>query len=78
MKITVKLHTTLKKFAPEESRGVVELELPDGARAQDAIVALKIPENFVGAVFIAGQRVEASADLEEGIEVNLIAPIGGG
>ena len=79
MNVTIKLQTTLKKFAPEGTqRGEVPLDLPDGSTAKDAVAALKIPEDFVGAVFIDGQRVELETALVEGQEVNLLAPIGGG
>lgn len=79
MNVTVKLHTTLKKFAPEGTTGgVVPLTLEEGATATSAAKALEIPEDFVGAVFIDGQRVEADTELTEGTEVNFLAPIGGG
>lgn len=79
MKVTIKLQTTLKKFAPEGTqRGEVPLELPEGSTAKDAAAALEIPEDFIGAVFIDGQRVELDTPLAEGKEVNLLAPIGGG
>lgn len=79
MNVTVKLHTTLKKFAPEGTRGgVVPLELQDGATAKTAVEALEIPEDFVGAVFLGAQRSELDSPLTDGVEVNLLAPIGGG
>lgn len=79
MNVTVKLHTTLKKFAPEGTKGgVVPLTLEDGATAQSAAAALEIPEDFIGAVFIDGQRVPAETPVQEGTEINFLAPIGGG
>ena len=78
MTVKVKLHTTLKKFAPADSGGKVEMDVPEGATAQSLIERLEIPENFVGAVFVAGQRSELDLLLTEGMEVDIIAPMGGG
>lgn len=79
MTITVKLHTTLKKFAPEDWKGgTSEMEVPEGAVARTVVEALGIPENFVGAVFLGSQRGELDDALTQGCELNIIAPIGGG
>lgn len=79
MNVLVKLQTTLKKFAPEGTqRGEVPLELADGSTAKAAATELKIPEDFIGAVFIGGKQVDIETVLEEGTEVNFLAPIGGG
>lgn len=79
MNVTVKLQTTLKKFAPEGTqRGEVPMELPDGSTAKAAAERLQIPDDFIGAVFIDGKKVGIETPLSEGMEVNFLAPIGGG
>jgi len=79
MKVTVKLHTTLKKFAPPDSAGgKVPMTLADGATVRSVTEALGIPGEFVGAVFLGPARADLDAALSEGVEVNLLAPIGGG
>lgn len=79
MTITVKLHTTLKKFAPGDWKGGAStMEVPDGAVPRTVVEALGIPEDFVGAVFLGSRRGELDEPLSEGCELNIIAPIGGG
>lgn len=79
MNVLIKLQTTLKKFAPEGTqRGEVPMELPAGSTAKAAADELKIPQDFIGAVFIDGKKVELDTPLSEGMEVNFLAPIGGG
>ncbi len=79
MNVTVKLHTTLKKFAPADAKNAsMSMDFEDGATAKTVADALKIPEDFVGAVFIDGQRQQLDTALVEGMEVNFLAPIGGG
>jgi molybdopterin converting factor small subunit len=77
--VTVKLHASLKKFAPAgASDARTTLELPDGATARDAVRALGIPDKFAGAVFLGTERAELSSPLRDGEDVNLFPPIGGG
>lgn len=79
MKVTVKLHTTLKKYAPAGAEGgTAVLEVADGATVRSLAAQLGIPEGFVGAVFLGSQRAELDSTVAPGIEVNLLAPIGGG
>jgi putative ubiquitin-RnfH superfamily antitoxin RatB of RatAB toxin-antitoxin module len=54
----------------------VDLELPDGARVQDALIAAgwtQDPEAVACAVF--GQRVEPATALHEGDRVELLRPL---
>jgi len=79
MNLTVKLHTTLKKFAPPDAEnGTIEMQLDPGATPRAIAAILSIPEDFVGAVFIDGQRADLDTALAEGMELNFLAPIGGG
>lgn len=78
MNVTIKLHTTLKKFAPPETKGTIPMEFDAGATAKTAAEHFEIPQDFVGAVFIDGQRAELDTPLADGMEVNFLAPIGGG
>ena len=78
MNVTIKLLTTLKKFAPAETKGTIPMEFEAGATAKTAAAHFEIPEDFVGAVFIDGQRAELDTALADGMEVSFLAPIGGG
>jgi molybdopterin synthase sulfur carrier subunit len=78
MKVTIKLFAGLRSFAPEGGSDEVELDLPDGATAQDAVNALGIPEGHAGAAFIDNERADLTVALSEGQVVGLIPPLGGG
>ncbi|MDG1401855.1 MAG: MoaD/ThiS family protein [Candidatus Binatia bacterium] len=78
MKVTIKLFAGLRKFAPEGGSDEIELELPEGATAEDAVSALGIPEGHAGAAFINNERADLTVSLAEGQVVGLIPPLGGG
>ncbi len=78
MKVTIKLFAALRSFAPEGAGDEVELELPEGATAQDAVLALGIPEGHAGAAFIDNERADLGVSLKAGQTVGLIPPLGGG
>jgi sulfur-carrier protein len=74
MRITVRLYATLREGrAPEES-----LELPPGTSVSAVIKELKLPESVVTLIFVNGRHASPDTTLDEGDEVALFPPIGGG
>ena len=79
MKITVKVHGTLKKFLPDydHEKGLV-LEFPDNADAATLIDFLGIPRSHVGMVSVNGQPVNSDDTIPDKSVVKVFQPIFGG
>ena len=83
MIIKVKLFAVLRSKLPPGSNGEeVDLELPDGATAQDIIERLDVPEELAHLVMIDGYHVlpreRARRQLRAGEVVAIFPPIAGG
>lgn len=76
MEIQVTLHGIMRDYLPREAKGKTTLELPTGATIEDVLAALKIERTINGAV--NGEQVEVTHGLQEGDEVQIFRPIGGG
>jgi molybdopterin converting factor small subunit len=80
MKITVRLFATLRRYLPPGSDGTkVVLELPDGARLQDALDQLSIPAPLAQLVMIDGvHETNRQRVLHDGIALSIFPPVAGG
>jgi sulfur-carrier protein len=79
MHIKVRLFASLKRFAPDDSPGkTYDLELPDKATILDLSQHLHLPPDEVKISFVNGRAREDNWVLNEGDEVGLFPPIGGG
>jgi len=75
MQIRVKLMAALKEKSPEGN----VLSLSDGATINDALVALKVPGNFVHLVMVNNQMErDRGRELAEDDELMVIPPVGAG
>ena len=79
MKIKVKLYGTLSERFPgyQPARGI-EVELPDGATAQDLLAHLEIPESQGAVVIVKGRILKADDEIPRRVPVNVVQSIGGG
>ena len=79
MRITAKLHGTLRKYLPASSQGNTMLvDVPDGATVADVVNRLNIPSDHAR-MFVAGdEHLEASSVLHDGQELNIFPPLAGG
>lgn len=79
MRVTVRLHGTLRKFLPTGTGdNVTVVELSDGASVADAIARLGIPPAHAK-MFVSGdEHLEATTVLHDGQEVNVFPPLAGG
>jgi molybdopterin converting factor small subunit len=77
MRISVKLHGTLRKFLPAGANDAV-LDLPDGARVADIIAVLAIPPDHAKMIISGDHQIEPTSLLHEGQEVDLFPPLAGG
>lgn len=79
MRITAKLHGTLRKYLPKGSQGNAMLvEVPDGATVADVVDHLSIPRDHAR-MFVSGdEHLEAASVLRDGQELNIFPPLAGG
>ena len=79
MKITVKVHGTLRKYIADydHDNGLV-LEFPDDTDAAALIEYLGIPKTKVGIVLVNGDQVKSDAILPDNALVKIFQPIFGG
>ncbi len=79
MKVKVRLYATLRQYMPGIALGEsVEIVLPDGTTVGGLIGHLGIPPNEVKVSMVGGLFKEPDYVLEEGDDVALFPPIGGG
>ena len=79
MKVRVKLYGTLGQRVPDykHSQGT-EVELPDGATAQDLLAHLEIAESQRAVVIIEGRISKLEDEIPDRVPVNIVQAIGGG
>ncbi len=79
MKIDVRLYATLARFAPSGSSGrTFEVELSEGSTLGDLIHFLQLPIDEVKLHFVNAVHQELDFPLQNGDEVGIFPPIGGG
>ncbi len=80
MKIKVKLFANLVKFSPNPkySGAPFLYEMKDGMTFADLINDLQLPEEDVKILFVNGIICEKDRVLQEGDEVGIFPPVGGG
>lgn len=79
MKIKLKLFATLSTYLGGPVTGSeAEIELPPGSTLGDLANLLKLPPDEVKICFINGIICELEKQLNEGDEVGIFPPIGGG
>lgn len=79
MRITAKLHGTLRKYLPTGSQGnAMVVEVPDGASVAEVVERLNIPRDHAR-MFVSGdEHLDASSVLHDGQELNIFPPLAGG
>ncbi len=79
MKVKVRLYGTLGQRFPgyRRSQGM-EVEVPDGATAEDLLALLETPESQRAVVAVQGRILKADDRIQRGVPVNVLQAIGGG
>lgn len=79
MRITVKLHGTLRRFLPPgSSDNAAALDMPDGSTVADVVSRLGIPPDHTKMMVSGDEYLETTSVLHDGQEVNLFPPLAGG
>ena len=77
MQVEVHLHAELVRLAPDK-RGVLMLEVPDGAHVADLLERLALgtqPRIIVG---VNGEAARLDQELVDGARIDLLSPMAGG
>jgi molybdopterin synthase sulfur carrier subunit len=77
MKITVELQGYLDQYAPTE-QATFPYELPDGATVGDVMKRLQIPDDLSAAAIVGGEASDPAQALNDGDQLTLVPPLGGG
>jgi len=79
MRITAKLHGTLRKYLPKGSQeNTLLVEVPDQATVAELVDRLSIPRGHAR-IFVSGdEHLEAASVLHDGQELNIFPPLAGG
>lgn len=79
MKVNVKLFATLQRYKPDVFAGeVFPVELPEGSTLADLVTHLEIRANEVKVMFVNGRARAEMYRLQDGDEVGIFPPVGGG
>ena len=79
MKVEVRLYATLARFSPSGSSGrTFVVELPEGAMLNDLVAQLGLPREDVKLPFVNAVYQELTYILQDGDEVGIFPPVGGG
>ncbi len=77
MQVEVHLHAELTRLAPN-NRGVLTLDLPDGARVADLLHRLDLDTQRRVIVGLNGQAAALDQELVDGARIDLLTPMAGG
>lgn len=79
MTVKVRLYATLRRYMPSVELGKsVEIQVPDGATVGVLLDVLSIPRDEMRTCYVAGLYRGIEHPLQEGDDVALFPPIGGG
>ena len=77
MKVHVELQAYLDQYSPN-GQGDFDYEIADGARVQDLIIRLGVPEELANVIIVGNTNAGYEHRLSEGDRVTLIPPLAGG
>ena len=79
MRVTIRLHATLRKYLPAGADGnAVRIDVPAGATVADAVARLGIPPDHAKMMVSGGEHLEPNSALRDAQEVNVYPPLAGG
>jgi molybdopterin synthase sulfur carrier subunit len=79
MRVTVRLHATLRRFLPAgASNNVVTVEVAAGATVADVVARLGIPPGHAKMIVSGDECLEPASVVRDGQELDLFPPLAGG
>ena len=77
MQVEVHLHAELARLAPEH-RGVLTLDVPEGARVSDLLKQFALTTQRRVIVGVNGEAAHLDQELHDGARIDLLTPMAGG
>jgi sulfur carrier protein ThiS len=77
MQVEVHLHAELARLSPD-NRGILTLDLPEGAHVADVLVQLDLDTRRRIIVGLNGQTAGLDQELIDGARIDLLTPMAGG
>jgi sulfur carrier protein ThiS len=77
MQVEVHLHAELTRLAPD-NRGVLTLEVPEGAHVADLLEQLSLRTQRRIIVGLNGEAARPDQELVDGARIDLLTPMAGG
>ena len=77
MQVEVHLHAELARLAPD-SRGVLTLDMPEGAHVADLLQQLALDAQLRIIVGLNGEAARLDQELVDGARIDLLTPMAGG
>jgi molybdopterin converting factor small subunit len=78
MRITAKLHGTLRKYLAADSATATAVDVPDGACVADVLSHLNIPPGHAKMIVCGSEHLTPESVLHDGQELDLFPPLAGG
>lgn len=80
MQITIRLLASYRQYLPEESdaQASYPFEIPSGARVNDVLAELPIPEEDYFTFLVNGRHARRDSVLHDGDVVSVFPAVGGG
>jgi sulfur carrier protein ThiS len=78
IRVTVRLHAQLARFAPQAEHGVVALDLPPGSVVRDVLGRFALPTTRRIIVGLNGASAAEDTVLRGGDRLDLVTPMSGG
>ena len=79
MRVTVRLHASLRRYMPAGSNGIAAVvELPADGTVADVISRLGIPAGHTKMMVSGDEQLDLATVLRDGQELNLFPPLAGG
>jgi molybdopterin converting factor small subunit len=78
MRVTVKVHGALRKFAPAGAGDSTVLDLHEGASVAEVVARLGIPPEHAQMIISDEDQLRPTAVLHDGQELDLFPPLAGG
>jgi len=77
MKISLRLFSTLRRYAPEGQNGP-EREVAGGSKVREVMTGLGIPKEAMAVILVNGRLADGDRELCPGDELVLFPPVEGG
>lgn len=78
LRVSVRLHAQLARYAPNPATGKAELTLPGGASVGSLLAHLSLPSTSRIIVGVNGTSADVATPLRDGDRIDLITPMAGG